>query len=107
MLQVISSGNAGTIKERLRRRRSNPYGARTTAIIGGPAAAATDYGDPGGPRFQTHPLAWSDAPSRGISPEKQIRQNKGFQSTTHKLPLCDGFPSLRWYTVQPWVEPEP
>ena len=107
MLQVNSSGNAGMIMEVSRRRRSNPYGARTTEIFGGPAAAATDYGDPVGPRSQTHPLARSDAPSRGISPEKQIRQNKGFQSTTHKLPLCDGFPSLRWYTVQPWVEPEP
>ena len=92
---MTSDGNAGTIKERLRRRRSNPYGSRTTAIIGGPAAAATDYGDPGGPRFQTHPLAWSDAPSRGISPEKQIRQNKGFQATTHKLSLGDGLLSLR------------
>ena len=107
MLQVISSGNAGMKMEVSRRRRSNHYGSRTTVIIGGPAAAATDYGDPDGPRFQTHPLAWSDAPSRRISPEKQIRQNKGFQSTTHKLPLCDGFPSLQWYTVQPWVEPEP
>ena len=107
MLQVISSGNAGMKMEVSRRRRSNPYESRTTAIIGGPAAAATDYGDPGGPRFQTHPLAWSDAPSRGISPEKHIRQNKGFQATTHKLPLCDGFPSLQRYTVQPLVEPEP
>ena len=104
---MISSGNAGMKMEVSRRRRSNPYESRTTAIIGGPAAAATDYGDPVGLRFQTQPLAWSDAPSRGISPEKQIRQSKGFQSTTHKLPLCDGFPSLRWYTVQPWVEPEP
>ena len=94
MLQVISSGNAGMKMEVSRRRRSNHYGSRTTVIIGGPAALATDYSNPDGPRFQTHPLAWSDAPSRRISPEKQIRQNKGFQSTTHKLPLCDGFPSL-------------
>ena len=104
---MTSDGNAGTIKERLRRRRGNPYGSQTTVIIDGPAAAATDYGDPGGPRSQTHPLAGSDAPSRGISPEKQIRQNKGFQSTTHKLPLCDSLSSLQRYTVQPWVEPEP
>ena len=104
---MISDGNAGTEKRGSRRRRGNPYGAQTTVNIGGPAAAANDYSNPDGPRFQTHPLAWSDAPSRGISPEKQIRQNKGFQSTTHKLPLCDGFPSLQWYTVQPWVEPEP
>ena len=92
---MISSGNAGMKMEVSRRRRGNPYGSRTTVIIDGPAAAATDYGDPGGPRFQTHPLAWSDAPSRGISPEKQIRQNKGFQATTHKLSLGDGLLSLR------------
>ena len=75
MLQVISSGNAGMKMEVSRRRRSNPYGSRTTVIIDGPAAAATDYGDPIGPRSQTHPLARSDTPPRGISPEKQIRQN--------------------------------
>jgi hypothetical protein len=33
--------------------------------------------------------------------------NKGFQTTTHKLPLCTPFRSLHTYTVQPWVEPEP
>ena len=106
MLQLITSGNArGEKGVAAAPRRADRE--RTTVITGGPAAAATDYSNPAGPRFQNHPLAWSDAPSRGISPEKQIRQNKGFQSTTHKLPLCDGFPSLRWYTVQPWVEPEP
>ena len=107
MLKLITSGNAGMEKRGSRRRRGDPYGAQTTGTIGGYAALATDYSNPDGPRFQTHPLAWSDALSRRISPEKQIRQNKGFQSTTHKLPLCDGFPSLQRYTVQPWVEPEP
>ena len=33
--------------------------------------------------------------------------NKGFQTTTHKLPHCTRLPSLHTYTVQPWVEPEP
>ena len=33
--------------------------------------------------------------------------NKGFQSTTHNLSLCDGLSSLRRYTVQPWVATEP
>ena len=36
-----------------------------------------------------------------------MKPNKGFQSTTHKLPLCTPFRSLHNYTVQPWVEPEP
>ncbi len=38
---------------------------------------------------------------------KKIRSNKGFQTTTHKLPLYTPFRSLHTYTVQPWVEPEP
>jgi hypothetical protein len=33
--------------------------------------------------------------------------NKGFQTTTHKLPHCTRLRTLHTYTVQPWVEPEP
>ena len=39
--------------------------------------------------------------------QEEIDSNKGFQSTTHKLSLCDGLSSLRRYTVQPRVATEP
>ena len=39
--------------------------------------------------------------------EDEKSSNKGFQTTTHKLPHCTPFRSLHTYTVQPWVEPEP
>jgi len=73
---VISRGNAGKMKGS-RRRRGDPYRPQTTVIIGGPAAAATDYTNPGGPRFPIPALAEPLPPSRGTALEKQKSRTSG------------------------------
>ena len=81
------------MKERLRRRRSNPYGSQTTVIIGDPAAAATDYTNPDGPRFQNPPLAGAFVPSRPIPLETKFGRTSGsrLRPTSYRL----AWPSAR------------
>ena len=100
MLELINSGNARGKKgvAALPRRADRE---RTTVIMGGPAAAATDYSRSSGRRSQTHPPATAPQPSHGRALETQIRHNKGFQATAHKLSLCNRFPSLQSYIVLP------
>ena len=62
----------------------------STAIMGGPAALATDYSNSDGRRLPNPALARAVVPSRGISLEKRKRQNKGLHRTAHKLPNLRG-----------------
>ena len=100
MLELITSGNARGKKgvAALPRRADRE---RTTVIMDGRAAAATDYSRSSGRRSQTHPPATAPQPSHGRALETHFRHNKGFQATAHKLSLCDRLRTLQSYTVLP------
>ena len=100
MLQPITNGNAETKKEWTRRRRGEPYGSRTTVIMGGPAALATDYAHRSGPRL-SEPRPRRSPRAVTLNPSgNEIRQNKGLLGTTHKLSLGTPLRSLLSYRVQ-------
>ena len=72
---IISHGNAGREKGVAAAPR-HAYRARTTVIMGGPAALANDYSNPDGPRLPNPTLAEPLVPSRGISLEKQFGRTR-------------------------------
>ena len=100
MLELITSGNARGEKGVAALPRHADR-ARTTVIMGGPAAAATDYSRSSGLRSQTHPPATAPQPSHGMALETHFRHNKGFQATAHKLSLCDRLRTLQSFILMP------
>ena len=93
MLQVITSGNAEKRKGFAAAPR-HAYRAQTTLIRDCPAALATDYTNPAGPRF-SEPRPRRSPRAVTLDPSgNEIRQNKGLHRTAHKLPHLRGFATI-------------
>ena len=105
MLKVISDGNAGMKKEGSRRFRDIAMGH---GLQLGAAAArrGRQLRQPRRLAFPNPALARAVVPSRGISPGKVIRFNKGLLGTTHKLCLGIGLPSHHSLDVRPVGRPQ-